>query len=231
MREEDHMENGEWGPSSLTSEARASAAELARLVAENAELRAKYADLDSMYDNHREGLEAELKDAEAERDRLRALVATGRALAEHVAKHKRAGFGLGDEEHRLAHERLELAEILIADPDGRAAAEWLGSEVERRVEAARIDMSENVWYCEECQRWQDRRSPCEADARFDEREKALAEMEAEKAKAGVEGRRQGLAEAAEYCQREAESLYRTAAGSVLAAVAKEIQALAEEGGK
>lgn len=26
-----------------------------------------------------------------------------------------------------------------------------------------------VWYCEKCDRWQDRRSPCEADARFDER--------------------------------------------------------------
>lgn len=97
------------------------AAELARVVAENAELR-------SMHANHREGLEAELKETEAERDRLRPLAATGRALAEHVVNHRRAGFGLGDEEHRLAHERLERAEILIADPDGIASAEWLEAE-------------------------------------------------------------------------------------------------------
>lgn len=34
-----------------------------------------------------------------------------------------------------------------------------------------LEAHENVWYCEKCDRWQDRRSGCEADIRHDQRER------------------------------------------------------------
>jgi len=38
-------------------------------------------------------------------------------------------------------------------------------------------LSRHVWYCEKCDRWQDHRSGCEVDARFDQREMDACRIE------------------------------------------------------
>jgi hypothetical protein len=71
------------------------------------------------------------------------------------------------------------------DRDPAAILQPLGSEL-LRLGAAK------VWYCEKCDRFQDSRSPCEADARFDERKNiasvvgdALLALEASDTQAGL----------------------------------------------
>jgi hypothetical protein len=54
------------------------------------------------------------------------------------------------------------------------AAESRGAAAER--ERLSAEERENVWYCAECDRWQDKRTGCEADVRHDESERIRREL-------------------------------------------------------
>lgn len=59
-----------------------------------------------------------------------------------------------------------------AERDGRTLAGYIKHAVEQF-----LCLSPYVWYCVKCDRWQDYRTGCEADVRFDERELAARAVE------------------------------------------------------
>jgi hypothetical protein len=98
-------------------------------------------------------------------------------------------------------------QAILADVDGKAADSWLGDMVTRShnegFERALAKIRELQAFCD---RWQDKRSGCEADIRQDESDRVAAEYrgaglqaaerhEQEKVAAREEGRREGLREA------------------------------------
>lgn len=212
----------------------------ARLAAENAELR-RWASEEAAKAMRAQG---ERADAEAERDRLRALVARMLPRVRETLSDGTIG--------GAAYDRwMEEGHALLADPDGQSAAEWLEAEKAKAAEpwkalAVRlaIDLESAVAPLSSYLNtiYQGRPQPNleqrikelldvyqasladahaqaalawladrEAKAREEGRAEATREAEALLVLAGkaipeavAEGRRQGLAEAAEYCRGRAE---------------------------
>lgn len=199
-------------------------AELARLAAENAELRKG---MDAM-----EATIAESADWLAERDQLRVLVARMRAWIDGKAGADWQAEG----------------DALLADPDGQAAAEWLEAEKAKVREDERA-LQEDSWRAIVAQlgdviafarseRAEDLASVLRYAAsirlRGGQIDAALAWLADREAKARAAGRRQGLAEAAELVEAAGCTCYRRDEAEICApqcplALASMIRDLCPEG--